>query len=124
MATKTERRKANLVDSWNEVPTFVSEVEEREFWEHHAPSQHLLEQLKPNTLKEEVAAMVRMTGTGPDGDFDITLDLPEDVRRELAAASRSPMRLNMLERLIVSQVQLMTELIPQDAPTSEHPKVT
>ena len=122
MATKTEQRKANLVDSWDEVPTFVSEVEEREFWEHHAPSDNLLEQLKPHTLEEEMAAMVRLTGTGPDGDFDLTLDLPEDVRRELAAASRSPVRLNTLERLIINQVQLIATLIPQSHSTPEHPQ--
>ena len=122
VATKTEQRKANLVDSWDVVPTFVSEVEEREFWEHHAPSEHLLSQLKPRTLEEEMTAMVRLTGTGPDGEFDITLDLPEDVRRELAAASRSPVRLNILERLIINQVQLIATLFPQSHSTPEHPQ--
>lgn len=46
MPDKT-RRRMKLIHSWDEVPRFSSEAEEREFWDTHGLGDELLAQFKP-----------------------------------------------------------------------------
>lgn len=59
MTTTRRTRRVIRVDSWDQVPTFRNETEERRWWETHELGEQLLETMKPVPLTKEEQAYRR-----------------------------------------------------------------
>jgi hypothetical protein len=99
----------SVINSWDEVPEFVNEEEEHEFWALHSLGGALLDQMVPVSLEDELTLPVMINSSVAEKDYTLTLHLPQDIVEKLVTRMNSPKHLEMVNLALINAVRSSDE---------------